>query len=133
LPELTVTGSVASTYVSGQTNVAIPVTVTRTGGSLTQGTYVTARLYWSSDAAWDASDTQLWESNGSTPDFPNTVLNSVGSKTVTATVNIPSAAVGSYYVLAVVDPTNFHPESDETNNVTAYAVSVSPLVYLTVA
>ena len=92
LPDLTVSAVVVSSYVSGQANVAIPVTVTRTGGSLTQGTYVTARLYWSSDAQWDASDTQLWESNGSTPDYPNTTLNATGAVTVTASLVIPVTA-----------------------------------------
>src|SRR5207244_7568286 len=90
-----------------------------------QRTYVPVRLYWSSDAAWDASDTQLWETSGSTPDFPNSALNSASSKTVTATVTIPSVAAGSYYVLAVVDPTNFHPETNENNNVAAYPVTVT--------
>src|SRR5205807_1393157 len=101
LPDVTVAATVAASYVPGQVGVQIPVTVTRTGGSLTLGTYVTARLYWSTDAAWDSTvDTRLWESNGSTPDFPNTVLNSAGSKTVTATVAIPAGAAGSYYILA---------------------------------
>lgn len=123
-PDLTVSASVASSYLSEEANVQIPMTVTRSGGNLSEGTYVTARLYWSVDAQWDAADTQLWESDGSTPDFPNDVLNEAGTKTVTATVNIPALSAGGYSVLAVVDPTNFHPESDESNNISAYAITL---------
>jgi len=59
LPDLTIGATVASGYTSRQANVQIPVTVTRTGGNLTEGAFVTARLYWSSDAAWDAGDLQI--------------------------------------------------------------------------
>jgi hypothetical protein len=125
-PDLTVSAGVASSYQSGQANVAIPVTVFRTGGTLTLGTYVTARLYWSSDPVWNASDLLLWESNGSLPDFPNSTLNSRGSNTVTATVNLPAQPAGPYYILAVVDPDNFHPESDENNNLTPFQTTLTP-------
>ena len=125
LPDLTVSARVAGSYVSGQTGVAIPVTVSRSGGDLTLGTYVTARLYWSTDGSWDETDTRLWKSDGNTPDYPNAVLNSTGSQTVTASVDIPAVSAGSYYVLAVVDSTDFHPESNEDNNVAAYEVSVT--------
>jgi alpha-tubulin suppressor-like RCC1 family protein len=126
LPDLTVSATVGSAYASGASDVPIPVTVYRTGGSLTRGTYVTARLYWSTNATWEPSvDLQRWESNGDLPDYPNNELNSQGSKTVRATVDIPALQEGSYFVLAVVDPTEFHPESDEQNNVTAFPVTLT--------
>ena len=129
LPDLTISASVLGSYTSGQTGVQIPVTVNRTGGNLTNGTYVLARLYWSTNSTWDSGDTQLWESNGSIPDFSNTYLNSSGSKTVNATINIPSVSQGTYYIIAVVDPTNYQSESNENNNVAVYAVSIgSPVV-----
>ena len=62
LPDLRATANVVPTYASGDP-VTIGVTVTRTGDSLTQGTYVSAKLYWSADSTWDAGDTVLWSSN----------------------------------------------------------------------
>jgi len=120
-PDLTVAATVAGSYSAGQA-ASIPVTVTRSGGSLTLGTYVDARLYFSSDATWDGADTQLWASGSSA--FLNSTLNSSGSVTVTASVTLPSVPAGTYYILAVVDPSNFHPESNEGNNVAAYAVAI---------
>lgn len=131
LPDLTASATVASTYTAGQTGAQVQFTVNRSGGPLTRGTYVTSRLYWSTDSQWNAGDQQLWESNGSTPDFPNAVLNGSGSKTVVPTFNIPQAGAGTYYILAMADADSYHPESNENNNVTPYAVTLrnsEPLV-----
>jgi len=124
LPDLSITATVASNYTSGQTGVQIPVTVTRTGGELTAGTYVDAHLFWSANSVWEPTDTRLWRSNNSTPDFPNSTLNASGSKTVTATLNIPTAPNGTYYIIAVVDSSNFHTESDESNNTKSSALTI---------
>jgi hypothetical protein len=107
--------------------VPISVTVTRTGGQLTGGTYVLGRLYWSTDAVWDGGDTVLWDSGSTT--FLDGALNNNGSVTAnpTPTVSIPCVPAGTYYILAVVDPTNFYAESNEGNNVTPYTVQVAPL------
>jgi len=122
LPDLTASAVVGSGYSPGQ-RVEVPVTITRAGGQLTRGTYVTARLYWSANNTLDGSDQQLWESNGAIPDYPNSVLNTTGSKTVTPAITIPSGVTGgAYYLLAVADADAFHPESNEANNVTAYQV-----------
>ncbi|HEX8148019.1 MAG TPA: RHS repeat-associated core domain-containing protein [Pyrinomonadaceae bacterium] len=133
LPDLTISAVVAGSYASGQTNVQIPVTVSRSGGSLpTTSPYVLARLYWSSSQTFSASAMQLWQSNNTGPDFPVSVLNSSGSRGVTATVSLPAvSASGTYYILAYVDPpTETFPggafsESNESNNVVAYQVSVA--------
>ncbi len=126
LPDLTITATVGETYSSEQANVPIPVTVSRAGGKLALGTHVTARLYWSTNSSWEPStDTQLWESNGSTPDFPNPTLNTSGSATVTASITIPAAAAGTYNILAIVDPENFFPEGNESNNVAGYRVTLA--------
>jgi hypothetical protein len=106
--------------------VPIPVRVTRTDGALTLGSYVLGRLYWSTNATWEPSvDQVLWDSGTTT--FLNTALNANGfvDASPTPTVNIPTVNPGNYYILAVVDPTNFHPESNEGNNVTAYPVSIT--------
>ena len=130
LPDLTSSASVGCKYTLGQTNVQIPVTVRRSEGSLTSGTYVHAKLYWSTNDTQDTGDTVLWSSNDSTPDFPNSVLNSNGTKTVTATINIPAASSGTYYIISYADapqpnyPNGYHTESDETNNATAYQVTI---------
>jgi len=138
-PDLTIAASVGNSYNSGQAGVQVPVTVSRAGGNLPNtSTYVLARLYWSTNSTWDSGDTQLWESNGSTPDFPVSYLNSNGSKTVTATVNIPSvSSSGTYYIIAYVDPptgsypSGFYSESNESNNITVYSVGVQLPVDIT--
>jgi hypothetical protein len=123
---LTTTASVASSYSAGQSAVFIPVGVTRTGGSMPlTGPYVLDRLFWSTNPTWDGSDPQLWESDGSTPDFPVTTLNSSGFKSVVATISIPNVSPGTYYIISVVDPTNFWTETNEGNNVTSYPVTVT--------
>lgn len=128
LPDLTGSAVVASSVSQGQT-VQLPVTVYRSGGSLSGGTYVLARLYWSMDSTWDGSDVQLWESNGSTPDYPVSALNSNGSKTVNATIVIPAGS-GTRYLIAVIDPptasypSSYYAESNENNNAASYFVTV---------
>ena len=127
--DLTGTAALTSTYSSGQSGILVPVSVFRSGGPLpTTASYVLARLYWSTNATWDGADTQLWESNGSTPDFPVSVLNSSGSKSVNATIAIPSVSAGTYYVILVTDPTNFFAETNEANNAAAYAVTIGATV-----
>ena len=133
LPDLTSSATVASSlfYTSGQTGVQIPVTVYRSGGNLTSGTYVHAKLYWSTDSTWDTGDSIKWSSNDSTPDFPNSVLNSNGTKTVTATVDIPSVSSGIYYIISYADaptssyPSGYYSESNEDNNTSPHKVSIS--------
>ena len=123
-PDLTISASLPKTNFNPNERVEVPVTVYRSGGDLTQGTYVTARLYWSQDSYWDGGDIQLWESSGSKPDYSNDYLNTHGSKTVTPAINIPDGSAGTYYIIAVVDPTDYHEESNEGNNESAYQVEV---------
>ncbi|MCD6254351.1 MAG: hypothetical protein J7J80_08115, partial [Thermotogae bacterium] len=123
-PDLTISASLPKTNFNPNERVEVPVTVYRSGGDLTQGTYVTARLYWSQDSYWDGGDIQLWESSGSKPDYSNDYLNTHGSKTVTPAINIPDVSAGTYYIIAVVDPTDYHEESNEGNNESAYQVEV---------
>jgi len=131
LPDLTVSATIGSSYTSGQIGVQIPVTVNRSGGDLGNGTYAHAKLYWSTDTTWDTSDTILWSSNDSKPDFPNSVLNSNGYKTVTATINIPNVtSSGTYYIIAYADaptssyPSGYYTESNRNNNTAIYMVNV---------
>jgi predicted carbohydrate-binding protein with CBM5 and CBM33 domain len=135
LPDLTTSASAVggTSYTRGQSNVQSQVTVFRTGGSLPVDPnfpYVEDRLYFSTNSSWDTGDTLLWTSNGSTPDYPVSTLNSNGSKTVTATYNIPSVSTGgTYYIISVVDgvpsPNGYYAESNESNNRYAYAISVT--------
>lgn len=133
LPDLTITAGVAGSYASGQTGVQVPVTVFRTGGSLpATNSSVLARLYWSTTSSFGPSAVQLWESDGTKPDFPVSVLNSSGSRGVTATFSLPAVSTsGTYFILAYVDPptssfpNGFYSESDESNNVAAFPVSVT--------
>jgi hypothetical protein len=136
LPDLTISAAVNNSYQSGQREVQIPVTVSRTGGSIIEGTYVLARLFWSRDRVWDSGDMQLWERNGSR-DFPITLLNG-GSRTslsATTTVNIPTVrGAGTYSIIAFADANEFQSEIDEANNTKAYEVRiVTPEYTLTTA
>ena len=127
LPDLTISAAVNNSYKSGQREVQIPVTVSRTGGSIIEGTYVLARLFWSRDRVLDSLDMQLWQSDGS-KDFLNALLNG-GSRTsmsATATVNIPTVrGTGTYYIIAFADANKFQSESDETNNTRAFEVRIA--------
>src|ERR1043165_9897772 len=132
LPDLTNSANPASSYNAGQNGVQFQVTVNRSDGPLpTASVYALDRVFFSTNSTWGSNDTLLWESNGSTPDFPVSVLNSSGTKTVTATVNIPNVAAGTYYILAFVDPftpsfpNGFEPESNENNNIVVYPVTIN--------
>jgi RHS repeat-associated protein len=132
LPDLTNSANPASSYNAGQNGVQFQVTVNRSDGPLpTASVYALDRVFFSTNSTWGSNDTLLWESNGSTPDFPVSVLNSSGTKTVTATVNIPNVAAGTYYIIAFVDPftpsfpNGFEPESNENNNIVVYPVTIN--------
>jgi len=128
---LTVSASIAASYAPLQTGIQIPVTVRRSSGQITLGTYAYSRLFWSTNNTWDSADKPLWESNNTKPDFPVSTLNSAGSATVNATINIPTSTPGTYYIIAFVDPptssypAGFHQESDESNNKSAYTVVIA--------
>ncbi|MCA8831694.1 CARDB domain-containing protein [Hymenobacter pini] len=73
--------------------------------------------YFSKDAVWDATDTYL-NSTCQSLLFPGQ------SGTCSATVRIPQVPAGSYYLVLVADPLNAEQESDETNNVVSFPVTV---------
>jgi len=124
LPDLTINAQPSGSYSPNQT-VQVPVTVFRSGGNLTRGTYVLGRLFWSTNSSLDSGDTQLWQSNGNT-DFLNSILNNSGSHTVNATITIPSNATPgqTYYILAYADADLYHQESNENNNIAAYQATI---------
>lgn len=129
--DLSINASIGGNYSSAQSGVQVPVMVMRGGEPLPEsGGNVAAHLYFSSDSYFNQStSTRVWESSGSTPDFPVSVLNRDGSKTVTATINIPTVATsGMYYIHAFADPFNNYAEGDEGNNVSSYGIYVSATV-----
>ncbi len=78
-------------------------------------------LYWSSDTAFDPSDTLL----------ENITLNGPvlagQSITYNSDVILPDNTEGTFYILAVVDPANAVPEINESNNVLAsHPISLLP-------
>jgi subtilase family serine protease len=76
--------------------------------------------YLSTNQTLDSSDLLLGTNAGTT------TLVSAQSETRATTLSIPAAtALGSYYLLAVADYQNAIAESDETNNVTAQALTVT--------
>ena len=129
-PDLTASANVANSYTPSQTGIQIPVTVSRAGANLPSTGYVHAKLYWSTNSTWDTGDQVLWSSNDSIPDFPTSTLNSNGSWTVNATINIPTSTPGTYYIIAYADapqasyPSGYHEETNENNNTAVYAVTI---------
>lgn len=128
LPDLTINTDIAigNTYILGNSYV-VNVTVNRSGGSLENGTYVDAHLFLSTDQSLSINDIRLWRSNnGATSlDFPNSILNSNSTITVPPAITIPSQTIsGTYYILAVVDSSNFHPETNESNNLVYRQVNI---------
>ncbi len=119
LPDLTISSGFGPVIVSKGTSLVLPVTVTKTGGSLTKGTYVYAKALLSTDSLPSADDVQLW--GATTVDFENSVLNAAGFEQKAATLVVPSTVPsGAYWLILVVDPVNFDQESDESNNTVAY-------------
>lgn len=116
IPDLTISAPISGSIQVGGSK-QILVTVTKTGAGLTNGNFVEAHIYLSQTSKLDSGKILLWESNSSTPDFPNSGLNLNGSITVTATITIPKNIIaGDFYIIAVVDEVNFHQETRETNN-----------------
>ncbi len=77
------------------------------------------RVYLSSDAVWDALDSQV-----ATFDY-NTALAAGASYTQTATASVPtSKPPGNYYLIVVTDTYGQVPETNETNNAKAIPISV---------
>ncbi|GAB3735096.1 hypothetical protein GCM10027594_16510 [Hymenobacter agri] len=76
-------------------------------------------FYLSADASWDATDAYLGASCQS-------LLFTGQSGTCTIMAPIPALTpVGNRYLLLVADPLNAEQESDETNNVLSFAVTVA--------
>ncbi len=113
LPDLAVTA------VSGPTNgianapIEIEVTVQRTAGPLNKGTYAFVHVYASLDAQLGANDIVIGQSTET--QFLNSELNTSGTATALIPCLLPENA-GTYYFIAAIDPTNFHPEQNESNN-----------------
>lgn len=124
LPDLSIAAGLGKAMYSPGQKVAVPVAVFKFGGPLRYGRYVLARLYWSRDKILDRTDTLLWESNGSKPDYPVEYLNRYRSKTVVPTIRIPQVPPARYYIIAIVNPNRYHPESNFSNNLVVYTISV---------
>ena len=93
--------------------ISVALTVDLLEGQLTNGTYVEVFLYASADSVFSDDDERIGQSTDT--QFLNDALNSEKMVTQTITAMLPANA-GEYYYLAVVDPTNFHSETNEENN-----------------
>lgn len=126
LPDLTVTAMAGPAQGNMNQPVMVQVTVNRSGGPLTLGSYVLVRVFASSDQIWDEND--LWLGQSTEQQFLNADLNRDGTVTANLSCLLPELP-GTYYYLAVVDPVHFHPELDDGNNVFAgnlFNVAQSP-------
>lgn len=118
-----------------QSQTATPLSVA-SGGTVTATCYIynqgnvsvtssNVGYYLSTDAVWDAADTYLNFSSGTT-------LNANTSAYKSISLTIPGATTpGSYYILYFADYTNAVTENVETNNVNYVAITVaSPVIDL---
>ena len=114
-PDLTVSNisGIPSVHKQGET-FNTSVTVNRSGGELIASSWVMVKVYASSNSSITTSDTEIATTGSS--DFLSSVLNSSGSQTKTINASTSSLTPGDYYIGAIVDPTDYHSESDENNN-----------------
>lgn len=115
LPDLTVSsvsGPTTGNFTQGGVNIT--TTVSRTGGNLTIANYVQVQIYLSTDQAITTSDILVGTSTAS--QFLNSTLNANGTATHPISCNFSNLTPQNYYIGAIVDAINFHPESNENNN-----------------
>lgn len=118
-PDLTnISASVSTSSVSCESVITATATVKNIGGSSTN-TYSYLGYYLSTNSTWDAGDSYL------TQDYVGS-LGSGSSSNETAPLFIPgNLSPGTYYILFVADHTYRIPETNENNNVTAIAITVT--------
>ncbi|MCM0593810.1 MAG: CARDB domain-containing protein [Gloeotrichia echinulata DEX184] len=116
--DLTITTINAPTNVSTQQNIAVSWTGKNIGNLATTASYWYDRVYISSDATLDASDTYLNETYGYRTLTPGQEYN------LGLNVTIPQGRTGTQYLLVVADNYNYQGEISETNNVKALQIDV---------
>ncbi len=115
--DLTVS-ALSSTADGGSVNVGDPITITSTISNIgtsdtTPGLGIPVFYYVSTDQVITMSD-RLLSGRGILS------LGAGGHSTMITTVTLPSnLAPGTYYIGAIVDPANYHHETNETNNTRA--------------
>ncbi|SHI61951.1 Por secretion system C-terminal sorting domain-containing protein [Tangfeifania diversioriginum] len=126
LPDLTIEAFNISGNLDKGRSYQIPVQIELKNGYLSEGSYVDAKLFLSTINYLDSDKTLLWSSNNEKPDFPNSELNTSGNENVNATIKVSGdITVGNYFIIAIVDEVNYHPENNETNNTSVYPISVN--------
>ena len=117
-PDLAFTSASSPTTAAAGTTLSVTATLRNSGGEAAGASIV--RFYLSSNTAFDATDTEL-----------DAVMN-VGTlgvdavHTGTVAVPLPSNRSGSLYLLMVADAAQTVAEANETNNVFARFVQISP-------
>ncbi|MEQ9484082.1 Ig-like domain-containing protein [Coleofasciculus sp. F4-SAH-05] len=110
------------------TSVAVDETVTLSWTVFNSSTTATAgadwwdRVYISQDTTLDSSDVQLLNRNTASL----TPLAATDNYTVTNNVTIPEIATGDYFFLFKADGSEQQQETDETDNITAIPIQISP-------
>jgi subtilase family serine protease len=113
--------------------VALTWTVANSGAGTAAGRYQSSggdagrrwrdSIYLSRDAVLGPDDVLL----GSRLQADGFTLAAGASYAATVATTLPASASGSYYLLAIADPGDRVPESDETDNVRAVAIAIAPL------
>lgn len=120
LPDLTVSSLSAPASAAPATSVSVTDTTANAAGSLAAGSSTTA-FYLSANATWEATDVLL----GS-----RVVASLAGgaSSSASTTITIPSGtASGPWYILARADSSGVVAESDEADNLRAFAIQVGSI------
>ena len=118
-PDLTIAATVPSYFAPGiARNVSWTVT---NGGVVPAVADWEDRVYLSTNSTLDAGDVLV----ATEPIVSQTPLAAAGSYTINRTVTLPAnTAAGSYYLLFVADGGNAQPETNESNNLVAKAITV---------
>ncbi|MEQ9621877.1 Ig-like domain-containing protein [Coleofasciculus chthonoplastes] len=110
------------TSVAADERVTLSWTVLNSSTTATAGADWWDRVYISQDTTLDSSDVQLLNRNTASL----TPLAATDNYTVTNNVTIPEIATGNYFFLFKADGYEEQQETDETDNITAIPIQISP-------
>jgi len=116
-PDLTVSALTVPSVAGSGEAISVTDTATNRGGGPAAASVT--RYFLSSNSVFEPSDTDL-----GSRDVP--VLAPGASHAGTTTLTLPTAATGTWYVLAVADASNSLPETSDANNSASRVVRVGP-------
>jgi hypothetical protein len=118
-PDLTPTNLTIPGSATTNTSISVSWTIENAGSGAATPNW-DDQIYFSTDAVLDNGDTQIGGK------LRTVALGAGASYSDTASASIPNVAPGSYYILLKTDATGNLAESDETNNLIAMPITITP-------